>query len=97
MVGASGAVSGMLGIAIPIMYGRRVPGGMRPLSPVELLTDRKALLFMAVWLGITLFSGASGWTGNSFMTEAGIAWEAHLGGFVGGLAAFYMLARRQMS
>jgi membrane associated rhomboid family serine protease len=41
-----------------------------------------------------LFSGASGWTGASFMEEGRIAWEAHLGGFVAGLFAFYWLDRR---
>ena len=94
VVGASGAVSGLLAAAIPIMYGLRAPGGVRPLMPGELLRSRNALIFMAIWLGITLMSGASGWTGNSFVEESGIAWEAHLGGFVGGLIGFYLLARR---
>lgn len=94
VLGASGAVSGLLATAIPLMYGRRVIGGFRPLSARELVTNGKALTFMGIWLAITLFSGAAGWTGNSFTNEAGIAWEAHLGGFAGGLAAFYLLARR---
>jgi membrane associated rhomboid family serine protease len=94
VVGASGAVSGLLAAAIPIMYGIKVPGGARPLSPGELLRSRNALIFMAIWLAITLVSGASGWTGNSFVEESGIAWEAHLGGFIGGLLGFYLLARR---
>ena len=94
VLGASAAVSGLLAAAIPIMYGRRVAGGWRPLGPVELLQSRKALLFMGIWLVVTLASGATGWTGNSFVADSGIAWEAHLGGFLGGLAAFYALARR---
>ncbi len=94
VLGASGAVSGLLGAAIPIMYGRRVAGGVRPLSPGELIRSRNALIFMAIWLAITLVSGATGWTGNSFIEESGIAWEAHLGGFMGGIAGFYLLARR---
>lgn len=94
VVGASGAVSGLLAAAIPIMYGVRVPGGARPLMPGELMRSGKALIFMAIWLGVTLASGATGWTGNSFVEESGIAWEAHLGGFVGGLIGFYLLARR---
>lgn len=91
VLGASGAVSGLLAAAIPVMYGHRVPGGVVPLGPSELVTNRNALLFMAVWLVITLVSGATGWTGNSFVRESGIAWEAHLGGFLGGLAGFYVL------
>ena len=96
MIGASGSVSGLLGAAIPIMYGRRVPGGARPLLPGELLTSGKALGFMTIWLAITLVSGASGWTGNSFVSEGGIAWEAHVGGFIGGIAAFYLIWRARV-
>lgn len=96
MVGASGAVSGLLAAAIPLMYGRRTPQGFRPLMPGELLGDRRAIMFMAVFLLITLLSGASGWSGQSFMDEGGIAWEAHLGGFVGGLTAFYVIVLRQV-
>lgn len=94
VIGASGAVSGLLAAAIPIMYGRRVLGGARPLSFGELVTNPRALMFTAIWLVLTLASGATGWTGNSFLEESGIAWEAHLGGFIGGLAGFYALAPR---
>lgn len=94
VIGASGAVSGLLAAAIPIMYGRRVLGGARPLSFAEFLTNPRALMFTAIWLALTLFSGAAGWTGNGFMEEGGIAWEAHVGGFLGGLVAFYALAPR---
>lgn len=92
VIGASGAVSGLLAAAIPIMYGRKVWGGARPLSFGEFLTNPRALMFTGVWLALTLLSGASGWTGNSFVAEGGIAWEAHVGGFIGGLLAFYALA-----
>jgi membrane associated rhomboid family serine protease len=100
MVGASGAVSGMMAAAVPIMYGRsNGPGywptgdrdGGEPLSFAELIHNRNALIFAAVWLLITLFSGATGFTGNSFMAEGGIAWEDHLGGFAAGLVSFYLL------
>lgn len=94
VIGASGAVSGLLAAAIPIMYGRRVMGGARPLSITEFMTNPRALMFTAIWLALTLFSGAAGWTGNGFMAEGGIAWEAHVGGFIGGLLAFYALAPR---
>ena len=102
VIGASGAVSGLMAAAIPLMYGTRIPGAgvvarglahIRALRPVEILTDRRALFFTVVWILVTLFSGASGWTGNGFLEEGQIAWEAHLGGFVAGLAAFYLLDR----
>jgi membrane associated rhomboid family serine protease len=103
VIGASAAVSGLLAAAVPIMYGRRMrwgealagdPSHAVPLSPSGLFRHRGALIFMAVFVAITLFSGATGFAGNSFLSEGGIAWEAHLGVFVTGLGAFYLLARR---
>lgn len=95
IVGASGAVMGLMAAAMPLMYGERLPyGGWRPASLGELLANRRALLFMAVVLAVTLFSGGTGWTGNSFLADSSIAWEAHIGGFVAGLFTFYLLAPR---
>lgn len=105
MVGASGAVSGLMGAAVPIMYGSRLgwrspmignPATTQPLSPGQFLTSRNALVFTLVWMAITMVTGASGWTGNSFVREGGIAWEAHMGGFLGGIAGFYLLWRDWM-
>lgn len=102
MIGASGAVSGVMAAAVPIMYGRgRLMAGWpagdpltaRSLTLAELLRNRNALLFTFVWLVITLFSGATGFTGNSFLAEGSIAWEAHIGGFIAGLGVFYLLQR----
>ncbi|MFO1132603.1 MAG: rhomboid family intramembrane serine protease [Hyphomicrobiales bacterium] len=98
IVGASGAVMGLMAAAIPLMYGERLPhGGWRPATFRELLVNRRALVFTGVVLAITLFSGGTGWTGNSFLADSSIAWEAHIGGFVGGLLAFYVLAPRVRS
>lgn len=103
VIGASGAVSGLMAAAIPLMYGAGLRLGdtyrmdiatVRPLRPLEILTNRRAFIFTLVWMAVTLFSGASGWTGASFMEEGRIAWEAHLGGFAAGLIAFYWLDRR---
>lgn len=100
VVGASGAVSGQLAAAIPVIYGNGLRPGVAmrsdlskitPLSPFQLVTNRRALLFIAVWFAITLYTGV---TGMATPGEAqAIAWEAHVGGFIGGLIGFYLLER----
>jgi membrane associated rhomboid family serine protease len=107
MVGASAGVSGVLAAAIPIMYGSdsaRIgePMGIlsrfKPLSPMQLLTNRRALIFMFVWLGLQMLTATSQYmTGTAFLEERVIAWEAHLGGFIAGLVAFYLLDRKRTS
>ena len=103
VIGASGAVSGVMAAAIPLMYGSGLRLGdtyrsdiamVMPLRPLEILTNRRAFIFTLVWIAVTLFSGASGWTGASFVEEGRIAWEAHLGGFAAGLFTFYWLDPR---
>ena len=104
LVGASAGVSGVLGAAIPIMYGgsqykEGEPIGIltrfRPLSPIELITNKRALIFTAMWLGLTMITATSQYmTGTAFLEERVIAWEAHLGGFIAGLMCFYLLNRK---
>ncbi|HEY4077350.1 MAG TPA: rhomboid family intramembrane serine protease [Rhizomicrobium sp.] len=82
VVGASGAISGLMAAALRMLPGQRpweVPGET-PLLP---LWSRQLLVFSAVWAAINLLAGI---TGLGMGTEAvAIAWQAHLGGFVAGL------------
>lgn len=75
VVGASGAVSGVLGAYLVSYPGRRLrllwPGLRVPVA-----------LFLLVWIGIQVVSGVDAWGDDA----AGIAWWAHVGGFAAGLA-----------
>jgi membrane associated rhomboid family serine protease len=54
---------------------------------METFTTPRALMFLLVWFLITLSAGVGGLGGAP--GEGGrIAWEAHLGGFAGGLLLF---------
>jgi membrane associated rhomboid family serine protease len=63
----------------------------KPLAIGETLRDRRALIFMLVFLVITLASGVQGLP--DFADGARIAWEAHLGGFAAGLLAYALVGR----
>jgi len=82
VVGASGAISGLMAAGLRMLPGQTpwaVPGAT-PLAPIF---SRPILVFTAVWAAINLLAGL---TGLGMGGESGlVAWQAHLGGFVAGL------------
>jgi membrane associated rhomboid family serine protease len=58
------------------------------------LRDRRALVFMFIFLGMTLLTGVQGLPG--FADGGRIAWEAHIGGFVAGLLSYFIIRRERM-
>ena len=96
LVGASGAVSGMMGAAARFGFRTRETGGASafsgPLLPLaEALTNRSVLMFVAVWMVVNLVAGLG------FISlgdgSANIAWEAHVGGFLVGFLAVRLFDR----
>ena len=88
VVGASGAISGLMGAAIRIFYGRMMfrretPQGATP--PLAPLLSRPIIGFTAVWLVANFIAGVTG-LGLTDATAA-VAWVAHLGGYFAGLVA----------
>jgi membrane associated rhomboid family serine protease len=90
VVGASGAVSGLMGGATRLLAGAiQSRGGLwalqwGPLASVAAtLRNRQVLVMVAVWLALNLGMGLTG----DLLTPGlgGIAWEAHVGGFLAGL------------
>jgi membrane associated rhomboid family serine protease len=82
VVGASGAISGLMAAALRMLPGQApwAEPGTAPLAP---LFSRQTLIFTAVWAAINLLAGV---TGLGLGGESGmIAWQAHLGGFLAGL------------
>ncbi len=82
VVGASGAISGLMAAALRMLPGQSpwaVPGAT-PLAPIF---SRQMLVFSGLLIGVNVVMGV---TGLSIGGEtAQIAWQAHLGGFVAGL------------
>ena len=95
VIGASGAISGLMAAVLRLIFAadspaermvlREEPRKAARLGLEETFTDRRSLAVIAVWVAINLlFAYALG----GLLTEDGIAWEAHIGGFFAGLLAF---------
>ena len=94
LIGASASASGFMAGAVRFMFqpgeamgrGPRRPGPERAASLYEVFTDRRALIFVGVWLATNVIFGAGAQTLG--LSDAPVGWIAHIGGFVGGLALF---------
>jgi membrane associated rhomboid family serine protease len=98
VIGASGAVSGMMAATARFAFS---PGGplsgrasaasyLVPAEPILVaLRNPRALAFVLVWFAVNLLFGLTGGLGAN--VSGGIAWEAHIGGFLAGLMGFSML------
>jgi membrane associated rhomboid family serine protease len=82
VVGASGAISGLMAAAIRMLPGQ-APWVTQSEAPLAPLLSRQILVFSAIWAAINLLTAL---TGLGVGGESGlIAWQAHLGGFLAGL------------
>jgi membrane associated rhomboid family serine protease len=94
MVGASGAISGMMGATMRFLFPAIDGGGLAalredprsvPLMPLTVaLTDRRVVLVTLVFLAANVMAVL----GIGTVGLSGIAWEAHIGGYFAGLLFF---------
>jgi membrane associated rhomboid family serine protease len=98
VIGASGAVSGMMAATARFAFspggplaGRGSPVSYRaPAEPILVaLRNRQAVTFIIIWFAINLLFGLTGGLGAN--VSGAIAWQAHIGGFLAGLFAFPLL------
>jgi membrane associated rhomboid family serine protease len=81
-LGASGAVSGILGGYL-LLYPRARILSLIPLPFIWTTVYLPAAVFLVIWLGMQI-SGV-------LQSGGGVAWWAHIGGFLGGLALIKMM------
>ena len=87
-VGASGAIAGVLG-AYLVSFPRARVLTFVPVFFIPWLIEIPAVIFLLLWFGMQVLSGLA-----SFGREltGGVAWWAHVGGFVTGIALVWALA-----
>jgi membrane associated rhomboid family serine protease len=92
-VGASGAIAGVMGAYLVLFPGARV----LTLFPFFLILTFwiPAWVMLFYWIGMQLFSGlASLGAQASLEGQGGVAWWAHVGGFISGVVLVKTMGRR---
>ena len=83
MIGASGAISGVLA-AYLVLFPRARVLTFVPILFFFYLVRLPALIFLGLWFLLQFFNGAVSLTAGD-LSMGGTAWWAHIGGFVAGL------------
>jgi membrane associated rhomboid family serine protease len=91
-VGASGAIAGVLG-AYAVLFPRARVVTLVPIVFFLQIVSLPALLVLGLWFVFQFFSGAFALGGAG----GGVAWWAHVGGFLFGMAVTVALPGRQAS
>jgi membrane associated rhomboid family serine protease len=90
MIGASGAISGVLG-AYLLLYPRARVLVLIPLGFFSQVVHLPAILVLGIWFGLQLLSSAF-----ADPAEGGVAFGAHIGGFVAGMVLAPLFKRGQV-
>lgn len=90
LVGASGAIAGVLG-AFLVLFPKARLAGVLPLGCLVLPMKSRAFLFIPLWFLLQLYGALSAPPGAA---TGGVAWYAHLAGFAAGPLLLAILRRR---
>ena len=91
MIGASGAIAGVLG-AYLVLYPRARVASLVPILFIFTIIEIPAMVFLPIWFISQLFSG---WLALQGTAGSGVAWWAHVGGFIFGMATVSFFALRR--
>jgi len=91
MIGASGAIAGVLG-AYLVCFPRARVASLVPIFFIFTIIEIPVTIFLLLWFVTQLFSG---WLSLQGASGSGIAWWAHIGGFVFGFVAVHLFPRRR--
>jgi membrane associated rhomboid family serine protease len=90
MIGASGAVAGVLGAYLILFPHSRI-ASLVPILFIFTIIEIPAVIFLLFWFGSQLYSGLFAIQGSN---GSGIAWWAHIGGFLFGIIMVFFFRTR---
>jgi membrane associated rhomboid family serine protease len=90
VIGASGAIAGVMGAYLRLFPRARITT-LIPILFLPYFIDVPAVLFMGFWFFMQLFSGAASLAISG--SAGGIAWWAHVGGFGAGFLLIRTMCR----
>lgn len=91
-IGASGAVAGLMGAYLILFPGAEILA-IVPLFVFSTFMEVPAILVIGFW-ALLQFVNASWLGGSDMMGRGGVAYVAHIGGFVAGIVIIHMLGGR---
>jgi membrane associated rhomboid family serine protease len=91
-VGASGAIAGVMG-AYMVKFPHSRVLTLVPIVIFFTTIELPALFVLGYWVLIQVFSGAAS-IGYSNLSQGGVAWWAHVGGFATGVILIFLLPTR---
>lgn len=92
-IGASGAIAGVMG-AYMVKFPHSRILTLVPVFVFLTTMEIPAVLILVYWFVIQFFSGV-GSVAASSASRGGIAWFAHIGGFVAGMALIYLMRPKE--
>jgi membrane associated rhomboid family serine protease len=96
-LGASGAIAGVLG-AYLIMFPKNRVHSLLPLGIIWTTVEVPAWVMLGIWIVLQFFSQFAAITSHTAQTGGGgIAYMAHIGGFIAGMILVFIFRTRQKS
>ena len=92
-IGASGAIAGVMG-AYMVKFPRSRIVTLVPIFVFLTTVEVPASIILLYWFVIQFFSGL-GTIGESHLSQGGVAWFAHVGGFVAGAILIQLFPTRK--
>ena len=93
-IGASGAIAGVLGAYI-VLYPKQRVTTLIPIFIFITVREIPAVFLLGFWIVMQLFFGAASMNAGDLQNAGGVAYFAHIGGFIAGMALIVLLGGRR--